>query len=110
MAPGDAGLSGWRGPGWAGASVCALEGHGEQPAADPSPLDSLFSIFVVGIGLQGNCGVRLRFYFLKYFIYLFLERGEWREKKREGNVDQLPFPHPQLGSWSITLACAQIGN
>ena len=25
--------------------------------------------------------------FQKDFIYLFLERGEWREKKREGNID-----------------------
>ena len=30
-------------------------------------------------------------YFLKYFIYLFLEREEGREKERERNVNQLPF-------------------
>ena len=36
------------------------------------------------------------FYFFKYFIYLFLERGEGREKERERNtivrnVGQLPL-------------------
>ena len=30
-----------------------------------------------------------RVYFLKYFIYLFLERGEGREKERERNIDHL---------------------
>ena len=27
------------------------------------------------------------FYFLKYFIYLFLERGGGREKERKRNID-----------------------
>ena len=26
-------------------------------------------------------------YFLKYFIYLFLERGEGKGKERESNID-----------------------
>ena len=34
-------------------------------------------------------------------MYLFLERGEGREKEREGNINQLPLAHPQLGG----LAC-----
>ena len=29
----------------------------------------------------------LSLYFLKDFIYLFLERGEGMEKEREGNID-----------------------
>ena len=30
-------------------------------------------------------------YVLKYFIYLFLERGEGREKEKERNINQLPL-------------------
>ena len=38
--------------------------------------------------------------FFKDFIYLFLERGEWKEKKREGNINVwLPLMHPTLGTW-----------
>ena len=33
--------------------------------------------------------------FLKDFIYLLLERGEGREKKRERNIDQLLLVHTQ---------------
>lgn len=57
MALGGARLSGWRGPGWAGASVCVFEGHWEHPAADPSALDGLFPAFVVGIaGVTAELG------------------------------------------------------
>ena len=38
----------------------------------------------------------------KYFIYLFLERGEGREKERERNINVwLPLVHPPTGD----LAC-----
>ena len=49
--------------------------------------------------------------FLKDFIYLFLERGEGREKKRErnGNV-WLPLMCPLLGTWLTTQACALTGD
>ena len=41
-------------------------------------------------------------FFKKDFIYLFLERGEGREKERERNINVwLPLTHPQLGD----LAC-----
>ena len=45
-------------------------------------------------------------YFLKDFIYLFLERGEGKEKERERNINQLPTP----GTWPATQACAPTGN
>ena len=49
--------------------------------------------------------------FLKCFIYLFLERGEGREKERERNVDVwLTLAHPQLGTQPTTQACALPGN
>ena len=44
--------------------------------------------------------------FFKDFIYLFLERGEGREKeKRHINV-WLPLAHPLLGTWPTTQAWA----
>ena len=48
--------------------------------------------------------------FLKDFIYLFLERGEGREKERERNINQLPLTCPQLGTWPATQACALTRN
>ena len=47
-------------------------------------------------------------YFLKDFIYLFLDRGEGRERER--NINQLPRAHPQLGTWTATQACGLNGN
>ena len=45
------------------------------------------------------------------FIYLFLERGEGREKKRERNTNVwLPLAHPLLETCSTTQACASAGN
>ena len=50
-------------------------------------------------------------FFLKDFIYLFLDRGEGREKERERNINVwLPLLHPLLGTWSATQACALTGN
>ena len=50
-----------------------------------------------------------RTHFLKDFIYLFLERRE--EKKRERNINVWsPLPHPLLGTWTATQACALSGN
>ena len=49
--------------------------------------------------------------FLKEFIYLFLERGEGREKVKERNISVwLLLPHPLLGTWPATQACALTGN
>ena len=47
--------------------------------------------------------------FLKDFIYLFLERGEGREKERERNINQLPLTCPQLGTWPASHVCALTG-
>ena len=44
-------------------------------------------------------------------MYLFLERGEGRDKERERNIDVwLPFRHPLLGTWPATQACALTGD
>ena len=51
------------------------------------------------------------FCFFKDFIYLFLERGEGREKERERNISVwLPLMWPTLGTWPETQACALNGN
>ena len=49
--------------------------------------------------------------FLKCFIYLFLERGEGREKERERNINVwLPLMCPLLGTWPTTQTYALTGN
>ena len=51
----------------------------------------------------------LNFYnlsFKKDFIYLFLESGEKREKRRERNIDWLSPECPQLGPGPLTQAHA----
>ena len=49
--------------------------------------------------------------FFKDFIYLFLERGEGREKERGKNINVwLPLKHPLLETWPATQACALTGN
>ena len=49
--------------------------------------------------------------FFKDVIYLFLERGERREKERERNINvRLFIVHPLLGTWPATQACALSGN
>ena len=46
-------------------------------------------------------------FFFKGFIYLFLERGEGKEKKRERNINVwLHLVHPLLGTWPATQAWA----
>ena len=47
----------------------------------------------------------------KDFIYLFLERGEGREKEREKIISVwLAFTCPLLGTRPTTQACALTGN
>ena len=44
-------------------------------------------------------------------MYLFLDRGEGREKERERNISMwLPPVHPLLETWPATQACALTGN
>ena len=45
----------------------------------------------------------------KIFMYLFLERGEGREKEREIYID-LPLACPQQGTWPAAEACGLAGN
>ena len=48
---------------------------------------------------------------LFFRFYLFLERGEGREKERERNTNVwLPLTCPQLGTWPTIQACALTGN
>ena len=49
--------------------------------------------------------------FLKILkIYLFLERGEGKDKQGEKNINVwLPLVHPLLGTWPATQACALNG-
>ena len=48
--------------------------------------------------------------FKKDFIYLFLKRGERKEKGKKRNINVwLPLMHPLLGTWPATQACALTG-
>ena len=50
-------------------------------------------------------------FFFKDFIYLFLDRGEGREKEWERNINVwLPLAHPLQRTWLATQACAQTRN
>ena len=50
-------------------------------------------------------------FFKKGFTYLFLERGEGKEKERETNISVwLPLMRPLLGTKPATQACALTGN
>ena len=49
--------------------------------------------------------------FLKDFVYLFLERGEGREKEWRRNVNVwFPLECPHLGTWPATQVCALTRN
>ena len=52
-------------------------------------------------------GAFLHYNFLRLFIYLFLERGE--ERERNINVWLSPV-HPLLGTWPTTQVCTRTGN
>ena len=50
-------------------------------------------------------------YIFKDFIYLFLERGEGREKERERDINVWMFLKcPLLETWPTIQACALSGN
>ena len=49
--------------------------------------------------------------FKNILFYLFLERGEEREKEKERNINVwLPLAHPPRGTWPATQACALTRN
>ena len=68
--------------------------------------------------ISDSLGVNDSFYldleynlFFKDFVYLFLDKGEWKEKERERNISLwLPLMRPLLGTWPTTQACALTGN
>ena len=50
------------------------------------------------------------FFFFK-ILFIFLERGEGRDKEMERNINVwLPLTHPLLGTWPATQACGLTGN
>ena len=60
---------------------------------------------------QGQTSTYWQDHFLKKdFIYLFLDRGEGREKEERNNSVCLPLVCPLLGTWPATQACALTGN
>ena len=48
-------------------------------------------------------------FFKKILLIYFRKRGR-EGKERVKNIVQLPFAHPQLGTWPATQACALTGN
>ena len=51
------------------------------------------------------------FFLNKNFLYLFLEKGEGKEKGKKRNISVwLPLTQPLLGTWPSTQACALTGN
>ena len=50
-------------------------------------------------------------FFLKDFVYLFLERVEGKEEERERNINVwLPLMCPKLGTWPATQECSLTRN
>ena len=55
--------------------------------------------------------MKIDYLLFKKRFYLFIFRGEGREKEREGNINVwLPLVHPPLGTWPSTQVCALTGN
>ena len=48
-------------------------------------------------------------YFLRFYLFIFRERGRKGERERNINV-WLPLKHPLLGTWPATWASALTGN
>ena len=50
-------------------------------------------------------------FFKRFYLFIFLERGDGKEKERERNISMwLPPKHPPSGTWPATQACAPTGN
>ena len=53
----------------------------------------------------------MRFLKKTFYLFIFLDGGEEREKERERNIHVwLPLMCPLLGIWPATQACALTGN
>ena len=58
-----------------------------------------------------NLNETFKFFFKKYFIYIFLERGKRRERGRETSMCGCLSHAPNwVGAWRTTQACALTGN
>ena len=55
-------------------------------------------------------GLYILFFFFRLFIYLFLERGERREKEERNINVWLPLVCPLLGTWTAIQASALTEN
>ena len=65
-----------------------------------------FQVYVHSVFIQ-----RFLSFLFKGFIYLFLKRGEEREKESERNINvRLSLLHPLPGTWPATQAYALTGN
>ena len=72
------------------------------------------SVLVRVLSCKHTLGEEFLFFFLR-FIYLFLERGEGRQRGREiltckRYINWLPLAQPQLGTWHTTPVCILTGN
>ena len=89
-----------------------------QPLSESVPFVWLSSCIPSKLSLSNfkeMFAAKLPLFFKKFdfldFIYLFLERGEGREKEREKNINMwLPLMWPPLGTWPATQACGLTGN
>ena len=55
--------------------------------------------------------LKLKKGFLRFYLFIFLERRERREKEWERSINVwLPPVRPPLGTWPTTQACALSGN
>ena len=83
------------------------------------PEVQLESLGLQGLDVEAECqgdgvdGFPIELPLKKYIFYLFiylLEKGEGREKQREGNINVwLPLTCPRLGTWPVTQAGALTG-
>ena len=62
------------------------------------------------ISFSGFVANSIFLFFYKDFIYLFLERGEEREKEEEKHQLVASRTRPQLRTWPTTQACALTRN
>ena len=61
--------------------------------------------------IVGNTDLSHFTFFKKKFTYLFLDRGEGREKESERNINMwLPLERLLLGTWPAAQECALTGN